>query len=115
MNDVNANDVLAFFVELAALVLLGVWGWHVGADGSWTRPLLAVLFVAVAIGLWALFAAPKARIQDPTLTLLTKVAVLGASVVAAFVVLGNPGLAGVWAALVAVNLILTYRGPYARG
>ena len=67
----------------------------------------------VAAVLWGLFAAPRARVSSPPLALATKLLVLGAGVVAGFVVLPV-----VWAMAVAVvvvvNLVLMYVGPFAR-
>ncbi len=109
---VNANDVVAFFVELGVLALLAVAAWQVDA-GPVVRVVLAVLAPGTAALLWGWFAAPRARVENGVLRLVTKVLVLGAGVVAAFVV-----LPGTWAVLVAVvvvlNLGLMYVGPFAR-
>jgi hypothetical protein len=110
--DVNANDVVAFVVELAVLVLLGVAGARLGST-TVTAVLLAVLLPLAAALLWALFAAPRARVESTRLRLLTKLVVLGAGVVAAFYVL--PAVWAVVFALVAlVNTVLMYVGPFAR-
>jgi hypothetical protein len=107
---VNANDVVAFLVELLVLALLAWAGFSIGGALGWVVGL--GLPVAAAV-LWGLFAAPRARFPSPGLQLATKVVVLGAGVVAAFVVLPLW-----WAVLVAVvavlNLVLMYVGPFAR-
>ena len=106
----NANDVVAFFVEIGALVLLAWAGFSVGGP---TGYLLGIALPVVAGLLWGLFAAPRARVSSPRLALATKLLVLGAGVVAGFVVLPV-----VWAVVVAVvvalNLLLMYVGPFAR-
>ena len=111
--DVNANDVVAFVVEIGVLVLLAVAGFS--ADGSvLVRVLLGLglpLFAAVA---WGLFAAPRARVSSEPLRLVTKIVVLGAGVVAGFVVL-PVGWAVAVAVVVVLNLVLMYLGPFARG
>jgi hypothetical protein len=56
---VIANEVLAFFVELAALVVLGYWGWQAGGLA------LTVALPVLAAVLWGLFAAPRARYKIP--------------------------------------------------
>ncbi len=109
---VNANDVVAFFVELGALVLLTVAGWRAGSSTR-EQLVLAVTLPVVAAALWGVFAAPRARIQVGWLRLVTKVLVLGAGVVAGFVVLPRTW-AVVVAVVVVVNTTLMYVGPLAR-
>ena len=109
---VNANDVIAFFVEVLALVLLAMWGATLGTTTT-AHVLGGVLVPAVAATLWGLFAAPRAVVQVPVLGVLTKVVVLGGAVVAAFSVLPL-AWAVVVAVLVAVNTVLTWFGPFAR-
>ena len=110
--DVNANDVVAFVVEVAVFVLLGVAGAQLGGTTS-TSVVLAVVFPLAAAVVWGLFAAPRARVHSAPLRLATKVVVLGAGILAAFYVLPT-----VWAVAVAVvvvaNTTLMYVGPFAR-
>jgi hypothetical protein len=110
--DVNANDVVAFVVELGVLVLLGVAGARLGGSLV-SSVVLAVLFPLAAAVLWGLFAAPRARVESDPARLATKVVVLGAGIVAAFYVLPL-----VWAVVVAMvvvaNTTLMYVGPLAR-
>lgn len=91
--EVTANDAVALLVEVAALVLLGVWGYAAGTDPL-DRLLLAVGVPSAAIVLWALFAAPKAVHDGPGARLTVKVVVLGGAVLAGFAVLPR-GWAGV--------------------
>lgn len=78
------NEVLAFLLELAALVCLGWWGFGTG-HGAVTHVALGVGVPLAAIVLWALFAAPKARLR-PGLpgVLLVKALVLGGGAVAVY-------------------------------
>lgn len=108
---VNANDLAAFAVEVLAVVLLAVWGAHLG-DSTLSHVLGGVLVPGTAIVLWGLFAAPRARVRVPVLVVTTKVLVLGAAVAAAWSLLSP-----VWAALVTVvvvvNTLLMWVGPFA--
>jgi hypothetical protein len=110
--DVNANDIVAFLVEIVVLVLLAVAGFS--ASGSTAlQVLLGIGLPVVAAVLWGLFAAPRARVSSEPLRLATKVLVLGGGVVAGFVVL-PVAWAGIVAVVVVVNLVLMYVGPMAR-
>ena len=109
--DVNANDLLAFGVEVLAVVLLAVWGAHLG--GTTTAHVVGgILVPGVAVVLWGLFAAPRARVRVPVLVVATKVLVLGSAVLVAWSLLPP-----VWAALVTVvvvvNTLLMWVGPFA--
>src|SRR5690349_14452112 len=107
---VNANDVVAFLVELAALALLAWAGFSIDGWAGW---VLGIALPVLAGVLWGLFAAPRARFSSPSLALATKLLVLGGAVAAGFVVL--PAVwATVFAVVVAVNLVLMYVGPFAR-
>lgn len=109
--DVNANDLLAFGVEVLAVVLLAVRGAHLGSTTA-AHVLGGILAPVVAVVLWGLFAAPRARVRVPVLVVATKVLVLGAAVLAAWSLLSP-----VWAALVTVvvvvNTALMWFGPFA--
>jgi Protein of unknown function (DUF2568) len=54
-----ANLALKFLVELAAFAAFAVWGAAAG-DGIWSV-VLGIAAPAVAIVLWAIFAAPKSE------------------------------------------------------
>jgi hypothetical protein len=110
--DVNVNDVVAFVVEIAVIVLLAVAGFSSGGSGA-TAVLLGVGLPVVAALLWGAFAAPRARVGNAAVRLVVKVLVLGGGVVAGFVVL--PAVWAVaFAVVVVVNLALMYVGPLAR-
>ncbi len=112
MEDVNGNDVLAFLVEVAALVLLGMWGWQTGA-GTAIGLVLATLVVGAATTLWGLFASPRAPFRSPARTLAVKLLVLGGAALAAFALIA-PAWAAVFAVVAAANTVLMYVGPLAR-
>lgn len=110
--DVTANDVVAFVVEVAAVVVLAMWGYGMGS-GSFTKVLLAVAVPALASALWACFAAPKAVFRVPAAAVAVKVLVLGGAALASFAVLPL-GWAIAFALVVVVNTVLTWVGPFAR-
>lgn len=100
-----ANEGLAFLFELLALVALGWWGFTVGAPVG-VRVVLGVGTPLVAIVLWGLFAAPRARFRvGIPAVLAVKVLVFGAATVALFA-MGKPVLAIVFAVLVVINTAL---------
>jgi hypothetical protein len=109
---INVNDVVAFLVEIAVVVLLAVAGFRY--DGSHVvATALGVSLPLVAVVLWGAFAAPRAPVRNGMLRLAVKLLVLGAGVVAGFLVLST-ALAVAFAVVVAANLVLMYAGPLAR-
>lgn len=97
-----ANEVLAFLLELAALACLSWWGFAGGHEGA-LRVVLGVGTPAVAVVLWASFAAPKARWRPgPPLVLVVKTVVLGSGAAALYAV-GHPAAAGVLAVVMVAN------------
>jgi len=111
-NEITVNDIVAFFVEVAAILALGVWGFRAGS-GTVTTLLLGLGIPAVAIALWSLFAAPKSVFTMPMAGLAVKVLVLGAAALASFTLL-PVGWAIAFTVLVTVNALLLYVGPFAR-
>ncbi|MFD9599253.1 YrdB family protein [Streptomyces sp. NPDC059970] len=100
-----ANELLAFVVELVALAALARWGFVTG-DGTAARLLLGLGTPAVAIVLWGMFAAPRARFRPPLAgVLLVKAVVLGGGVYAVHAV-GHPVAAWFFGVVVVVNTAL---------
>ncbi|MHC1782287.1 MAG: YrdB family protein [Anaerolineaceae bacterium] len=56
MNSHPVVLTLAFFLELAGLVCMGVWGWQAGA--GWMRYALAAGIPLLAAALWGTFRVP---------------------------------------------------------
>ncbi|MEU7056205.1 YrdB family protein [Streptomyces sp. NPDC046197] len=109
------NEVLAFLIELTALVCLGWWGFGAGHEGA-VRILLGAGTPLLAVVVWGLFAAPRARLRPRLpLVLLVKAVVLGGGA-AALGAVGHPVAAGVLAAVTFVNTALAevFRSPAAR-
>jgi hypothetical protein len=100
-----ANELLAFLVELGAVGCLAWWGFTAG-HGALPHVLLGLGTPALAIVLWSLFAAPKARWRPRLpLVLVVKAMVLGGGAVALYGV-GHPVAAAVMGAVVVVNTTL---------
>jgi hypothetical protein len=57
MNTNPINLAVRFFLEIAMLIVLGYWGWHLTA--SWPRYIYATGLPVIAAVLWGLF-----RIQN---------------------------------------------------
>lgn len=101
----GANLVLAFLLEILALLFLSDWGWHNGASTG-TRLLQAIAVPLVAAVVWGLFAAPKARIPVPLpAQLAVKALVFGAATWALFD-LRMPVLGVLFALVVIVNTVV---------
>lgn len=114
MDDVNANDQLAFVVEVVAFVSLGIWGWRRGRGRSLAWKLLGMLgALTVCVVLWALFVSPEAVFAVPVAEVLLRVAILTCGVLA-FGSLTRPRWAVVFGVVTAVNTVLIYLGPFAR-
>jgi hypothetical protein len=78
------NESLAFLVELALLGGLAWWGATVHGAVA-VRVLLAVAAPVAAAVVWALFAAPRARIHLPVLGVLAvKAVVFGLTALAVY-------------------------------
>jgi len=99
-----ANLALKFLLELAAFAALAYWGATTGTGA--VPVLLAVAAAAVAIALWAIFAAPKSERRLP---LAARVPFeLGVFALAALALLaaGATGAAILFAALALLNAAL---------
>lgn len=105
MHDLRvANLVLAFAIELAMLVAFAAAGWA-ATPILWLRLVLTFGFPALAILLWAVWAAPKAgkrRLTMPAI-LVFKLLMFGAAT-GAWVLAGQAFIAAVFGALAAVHL-----------
>jgi hypothetical protein len=100
-SDVTFNDVVAFLVEVAALLVLSAWGFR-GGSSLVPKVLLGLGTPTVAIALWGLFAAPRSVFAVPAARLAVKVLVLGAAALASFTLLPI-GWAIAFTIIVAVN------------
>ncbi len=102
-----ANLALAFFVELGAVIALGYWGFQTG-QGTLTQIALGIGLPVIAIGIWAVFGAPKStrRLEGASLWLL-RVVLFGAGALALYAA-GQQSLGVAFALVAAINLVLMY-------
>jgi hypothetical protein len=97
--------LLAFLLEVAMLAAFCYAGW-VSTNILWLRLTLAVGLPALAIVLWAVWAAPRAgkrRLQMPGL-MVFKLAIFAAATVAWWMS-GQAFFAAIFGALVVINLL----------
>jgi hypothetical protein len=99
-----SNLALKLFLELAAFAALAYWGATAG-EGA-VSVLLAVATPAVAIALWAVFAAPRSRRRLPRGPRVAFELAVFAVAVPALLAAGSTGAAAVFAALALVNAAL---------
>lgn len=101
----NANLALAFFLEIAMLVALGFAGWSATAIW-WLRYILLIALPALAIVLWAVWAAPKSPRRLPLARLvLFKALMFGVTTI--LILASKAGAAAlVFGVLAAVHLLL---------
>lgn len=100
----NGNLALAFALELAMLAGFALAGWN--ATGIlWLRLVLAVALPGIAIGMWAVWAAPKARKRrlKPGPLLLFKLIIFGFATLA-WALAGAGLIAAIFGTLAAINL-----------
>ncbi|HEX5116101.1 MAG TPA: YrdB family protein [Pseudonocardiaceae bacterium] len=102
------NLGLAFLLELGAVAALCYWGFNTGGSLP-IRLTLGIGAPAVAIVLWALFAAPQATFSVPVLAVITKVLVFGGAAVALWQA-DQRVLAIVFPAVVVANLLVINLG-----
>lgn len=101
----SGNMLLAFLLEVAMLAAFCYAGW-VSTPILWLRTVVAIGLPALAILLWAVWAAPKAgkrRLKMPAL-LIFKLIIFAAAT-AAWWVAGQAFIAAIFATLVVINLL----------
>ena len=101
-----ANDVVRFLLELSTLAAVAYWGWSEG--GGFWRWVLVIAAPAAVIVVWGTFMAPKStrRVHDPA-RLVFELAIFGGAA-AALAAAGQTTLAVIFAAVIAIHLLLTF-------
>ena len=103
----GANLALAFLLELVVVAALAWWGWTTGTNAL-VKVALGTAAPLVAIGIWAVFGAPRsARRLKGWAYWLLRLALYTAGAVAIYAA-GLPTTALAFAVVGAVNLALGY-------
>lgn len=99
------NLALAFFLELCALIALGLWGFQVGHTPL-TKVLLGLGIPLLTAVFWGVFLSPRASVPvAASLRLMLKLLVFGLAVIALLFV-GRATLAWIFAVTVGLNAAL---------
>jgi hypothetical protein len=101
----NGNLALAFAVEIAMLAAFAVAGWA-STPILWLRIVLTIALPAIAIVLWAVWAAPKAKKRrlKPGPLLVFKIVIFGFATLAWWLA-GLGLIAAIFGVLAAINLL----------
>ena len=99
------NLALAFAVEIAMLAAFAVAGWT-ATPILWLRLLLTIALPGIAIAMWAVWAAPKAKKRrlKPGPLLLFKLIIFSIATLAWWLA-GQGFIAAIFGTLAAINLI----------
>jgi hypothetical protein len=105
---VGPNDILRFFLEIAAFVTLGLWGF-LEWPGPWLNVLMAIATPVFAILLWALCLSPKAVIRlDSFGRALIEIVIMGSAAIA-WLSMGQPIVAASFGVVAAVSGVVSGR------
>ncbi|MWB98781.1 DUF2568 domain-containing protein [Agromyces sp. MMS17-SY077] len=105
---IRVNDVVRFVLEIAAFVILALWGFF-AFPLPWPGILIGIGAPVFAILLWALFRSPKAVFAvDPFVKALVEIAIFSSAALGLWQ-LGQPILAAVFALVAAVSGVLNGR------
>jgi hypothetical protein len=101
----GGNLILAFAVEIGMLAGFAVAGWA-STPILWLRIILAIALPAIAIVMWAVWAAPKAKKRrlKPGPLLLFKLMIFAAAALAWWLA-GQGFIGAIFGTLAAINLI----------
>ena len=101
----NGNLALAFAVEIAMLAAFALAGWT-ATPILWLRIVLAVALPALAITMWAVWAAPKAKKRrlKPGPLLVFKLIIFSFATLAWWLA-GQGFIAAIFGVLAAINLL----------
>ena len=109
---VNANDLVAFVVEVVVFVSLGIWAWRRGTRVV-TSGLAVVAVVGLAAVLWGVFVSPQAPVDVLATDVGFRVLILVAGL-AALATLVPPPVVATVAVVTTVSSVLIYVGPFSR-
>lgn len=106
------NLTLRFLLELAALAVMGIWGWR--QSEGWMQYLLVICIPLLAAAVWGTFAVPndpsrsgKAPVPVPGIVrLLVELVILGSATWALFTL--NPTYGWIFGLVTLAHYILSY-------
>jgi len=100
------NLALKFILELVASFSLALWGWYVGSPVHLLAAVtLAVAVPAVAIAVWARYAAPRSPRRLSARSRVPLELVVFGLAAAALAGAGHPAAAAVFATAIVVNAL----------
>jgi hypothetical protein len=106
-----ANLALRFLLELAALIVMGYWGWQRDGQGM-LRPVLALAVPLIAAVLWGTFRVPgdpgAAPVAVPGLVRLVLEGTFLGFAAWALYDMGQVKLSWTWSMVVIVDHIVSY-------
>ena len=115
MNTNPINLAVRFLLEIAMLIILGYWGWHLSP--GWARYAAALGLPVIAATLWGVFRIPNdpkpAPVEVPGIVRLLLEWVLFGSAVLALFSLGYFTLSLVMAITVKLHYIVSYDRTWA--
>jgi hypothetical protein len=101
------NLALAFFLELGVLAALAYWGWQNG-ETTFAQIGLCILAPTLAVGVWAVWGAPKSTRRLKGVGLLILRVVFFGTGALALVLAAQPTLGLLFALVSVLNLSLLY-------
>jgi hypothetical protein len=115
MNTNPINLAIRFFLELAMLIALGCWGWHL--IGDWLPYLAAVGLPLIAAVLWGIFRIPNdpkpAPVAVPGIIRLLLEWILFGFAAWALYDLGYSTLSMIMALIVVIHYLVSYDRTWA--
>jgi len=115
MNTNPINLAVRFLLEIAMLIILGYWGWHLSP--GWTQYVAALGLPIIAATLWGVFRIPNdpkpAPVEVPGIVRLLLEWVLFGSAVLALFNLGYFTLSLAMAITVKLHYIISYDRTWA--
>ena len=110
MNTNPINLTVRFLLEIAMLLVLGWWGWHL--TEPWVRYIAAPGLPLAAATLWGIFRIPNdpkpAPVEIPGIVRLLLESVLFGSAACALYDLGHTTLSIVMAVIVVIHYFVSY-------
>ncbi len=105
---VGPNDILRLFLEIAAFVTLGLWGF-LEWPGPWVNILMSIATPVFAILVWALFLSPKPVIRlDNFGRALVEILIMGSAALA-WLSMGQPIVAAAFAIVAVASGVVSGR------